>query len=571
MGLIIWYKVVIEEKNPTGGLLTAAGSLLGLGLPVKASNDVFGGSLVLDADIQLDMKSGASASTFQVKLLNLPKDLIDKIMSKQREGLAKLPPEPLQVKVFLSYFEELPTLTATDPVMEGAVRRIRSEVNAAGQLELQLYGEELGGYQLRTKTRFEHALEQASVSAVLEQICQGTVVRLEGGHGLAAEVKDYTLTGANALVALGDFAEKLRLPVIIRDQKLFVKNSVGAGDPIATFSANDNLVSQAETQENEEISDAPEPASNEASAATARTGHQVVVLGNPKLRAGQIVKLKLPDDREEPYRIVNVVHRFSNAAGGGYTCVVLLVDAQPGAVARAAVGVEALADTLQDNASRARRAANAIGEVVAYTPGGDKHVATLNYGQSPADGTVRASVQAPVDDTVQQRNRPILAPFAFHKTGMLVPVYPKMRALLAHNLGQVNDAIVTGFLWPDDPAYQRPKSEAGDYWLCLPTQVGGDGMPTGKGVNDLIDASGRRVIQAKGVHLLVGEDLLSDVGERPTVPDGIADQIIIEHASGTTIRITKDGAVKIETSNKEISMTNGAVTLKLNGAAVEVS
>ena len=130
--------------------------------------------------------------------------------------------------------------------------------------------------------------------------------------------------------------------------------------------------------------------------------------------------------------------------------------------------------------------------------------------------------------------------------------------------------MVTGFLWAEQPTLERPQSKAGDYWLCLPTELGGpDNQPVGKGVNDLTDQAGFRVIQSRGLHIFVGKDKLPDVGVRPEVPDERT--IVIEHESGTTITIGADGAVKVETKQKDLSLTNGTVTLKLSGAAVEVS
>src|SRR5205807_1410893 len=125
------------------------------------------------------------------------------------------------------------------------------------------------------------------------------------------------------------------------------------------------------------------------------------------------------------------------------------------------------------------------------------------------------------------------------------------------NRGLVNDAVVAGFLWPDNPATRRPPNEPGDYWLALPTALDEDQLPTGPGVNDLIDATGHRVIQAAGLHLLVGADALPDVGVRPEPPTDST--VTIEHQSGTTITIDADGAVTISTDGKPITLTNGGV------------
>ena len=58
MSFIIWYQVEIEEEKPAGGLLGAAASLIGLGLPLKVSNSVLNGAYILDADITVTMTAG---------------------------------------------------------------------------------------------------------------------------------------------------------------------------------------------------------------------------------------------------------------------------------------------------------------------------------------------------------------------------------------------------------------------------------------------------------------------------------------------------------------------------------
>ena len=84
----------------------------------------------------------------------------------------------------------------------------------------------------------------------------------------------------------------------------------------------------------------------------------------------------------------------------------------------------------------------------------------------------------------------------------------------------------------------------------------------------LVDARGTRVIQARGLHIVVGTSALPEVGTRPTVPAD--DTVTIEHASGTTITIDAQGAVSVTTKQKKITLGNGQVTLSLDGAAVKV-
>jgi hypothetical protein len=348
------------------------------------------------------------------------------------------------------------------------------------------------------------------------------------------------------------------------------------------FDPDVNLVQLDEDAFNEEIRQTCPPASNGdgnaggagggngAETTRARSVYEAQVLGEPSLRVGQKITLKTPDAPSGTLRTTEVEHIFSPERG--YVCLVKLAVAEPGELAARRGGVQSVVDRMLDinSASQEQRPAVDIGEVETYQPGSDgKHLAGLFYGQSPPPDAVSPSVEVRVDQSTRLRDKPIVSPFAWHKCGLVVPIYPKMRGLLTHNRNLLNDALVTGFVWSENPAFARPQNQQGDYWLCLPTELGGDGLPTGKGVNDLTDAGGLRVIQAKGLHIQVGASLLPDVGSRPTPPD--ADTITIEHGSGTKITIASDGSLRIETPNQDITLTNGAVSLKLSGAAVEVS
>ncbi len=93
-------------------------------------------------------------------------------------------------------------------------------------------------------------------------------------------------------------------------------------------------------------------------------------------------------------------------------------------------------------------------------------------------------------------DKPIASPFAFYGCGLIVPVYPKMRSLLVHGWNEPEDAISNGFVWTSDMT--PPKTNAGDWRLCLPTKLDGDGKPTGTTVDDLTSQDGQRIIRAQG-------------------------------------------------------------------------
>jgi hypothetical protein len=264
------------------------------------------------------------------------------------------------------------------------------------------------------------------------------------------------------------------------------------------------------------------------------------------------------------------VHSFTTSHG--YTAEVGIIAASAGQRATVAVGVQLAADRVRETIDRVRDDHPAIdmGEVTEYAAGAEgKHTAALHYAQTPDRAVLAPSIASPIDPTVELHGTPIASPFAFDRTGLVVPVYPKMRALLAHNRGLVNDAVVAGFVWPDNPVLRRPANKPGDYWLALPTRLGADGLPQGAGANDLTDAGGHRVIHAAGLTILVGTDALPEVGTRPDPPTDAS--ITIEHQSGTTITIDPGGAVTITTNNKAISLTNGKVKLALDGKSVAVS
>jgi hypothetical protein len=573
MSFVIWYQVKIREAAPAGGLLAGAASLLGLGLPVSVSNDPFSGSYILDADITVTMSAGAAADDFEVKLNNLPADVADMLKSKRTEGLAA--GEPLEAEIHLGYFDQPSTTLGAQPVMVGAITSIRSTVSSDGTLVTVLKGQELGGYQLRTTCVAEGRQGATSAEEFVKALAGRAKVELRPGSGLTKPLKDFTLVGDNALDALRQIAELAEAPLVIRDKTILMGKLVGAEAAPEPLDPDANIVKLDQVEESEEVVEPCAKRTNGRRTSAPRSRLDLTVLGNPRLRVGQNVVVKTADAPTGTLRIEKLVHRFSTTGGesaAGYTCEVTAVVAEPGKPARPVGGARGIVDRFRDLSEGAldRRPAIDVGQVTDYAPGNkQKHLATLRYGQSPPVDAVAPSVEVEVDADPTINNKPMASPFAFHKSGLIVPVYPGMRALLAHNRGLVNDAVVAGFLWPENPRYEPPKNEPGDYWLCLPTELGSDGRPTGKGVNDLIDKSGLRIIQVKGLHILVGADKLSDVGARPAVP--AENTVVIEHQSGSKITIDSGGKVIIETKNKDVSLTNGSVTLKLTGAAVEVS
>ncbi|MFF0750504.1 hypothetical protein [Streptomyces sp. NPDC004267] len=561
MSFAIRYSVTIDEDakpaggGPLGAVAATAGALLGIaGLPLGVSNDVFGGSLVLDADITVTMQEGALASTFEIVLVNPPGDAVEMLRGK-------LAQRALKATVKLGYFDD-PSL-GRNAVMEGRIVRLASWVGEDGLNRIRLTGQDAGGYALRMTQAGAHRASSCQATEFADKVVTAAGLTLAEHSVLTADLQDYTVLNPTALAALRDLAAPVRAPVVIRDKRVWIGPAVGRDDPApVVFDPAVNLVSYGDTQGEESIVVAPgeeRPPS--------RTSMNVVVLGHPDLRAGQVVTFKNVDHVPDgPLRITRVVHRFGVRTG--YVCEVLLVAAAAGEYVEALDGARSVVDRLEAGADRQRLARPAVdvGQVTAYTSAG--HQVSLAYGQDPPPDLGMPSVQGSVEDDVVLLGKPVAAPFAFGPCGLMTPVYPGMRALLAHNRGLVNDAAVIGYLWPRTPGARAPAPEPGDHWLALPTGLGSDGQPQGPGVNDLTDAKGGRIVQARGLRVTVGTPALPQVGTRPTPPDD--DSLTIEHHTGTTIAIDTAGAVTVSTKGGKITLTNGAVSLALDGPSVQV-
>ncbi|MFI9297618.1 hypothetical protein [Streptomyces gardneri] len=565
MSFAIRYSLTLAEEETSSGpagllgtVAEAAGPLSTLAglttLPLNVSNDVLGGSLVLDADITVTMSEGAVASTFEVVLVNLPAETVRTL----RAALAR---RPLSATVRLGYFDD--RSVGRDPVMAGRVVKVASWVAEDGLSRVRLTGQDAGGYALRMTSASVHRAEAANALEFADKVVTAAGLNLAKGSALTTELTDHTVRNPTALDALRELAHTAGAPVVIRDRCVLIGPAVGTDDPApVAFDPDVNLVAYGDTQGEETLVVAP----GEERPPT-RNSMNLTVLGHPDLRVGQVVTLRrIQDAPAGPLRVNRLVHRFGVRTG--YVCEVQLVAAAAGEFVEAVDGIRAFTDRLDAGAERAllARPSVDVGEVSAYRAAG--HQVSLRYGQSPPPSMSLPSVTGPVGDDVLL-DKPVAAPFAFGPCGLMTPVYPGMRALLAHNRNLVNDAAVVGWLWPRTPGARAPAPEPGDYWLALPTGTGSDGQPTGPGVNDLTDARGGRVIQARGLHILVGTPKLPQVGTRPTPPDD--DSVTIEHHTGTTIEIDPEGAVTVRTKGSGIKLTNGTVSLSLDGASVQVT
>jgi hypothetical protein len=284
-------------------------------------------------------------------------------------------------------------------------------------------------------------------------------------------------------------------------------------------------------------------------------GQDFEIAGFPSLRPSDLVILGT-----DTFRVQSVTHRLSRE--GGYTCRGRAFS--PGASHEDAQqsgrpGPALVARQLRKNLLQRdkNRPAVDIGDVKTYNS--DDHTITLDVGHDLSPEMTSPTTDATLrDEPVPLESRPIASPFAFYGCGLMVPLYPGMRSMLVHSWNEPGDAVSSGFVWTSE--MKPPKVEPGDWRLCLPTELGFDGKPTGNTVEDLISQQGQRVIQVKGLRITIGSGLLPAVGDRPT--PGEDETLMIEADDNQTRIILKAG---------QIEMTDGLVKLSLAGGKISIS
>ena len=567
-GFVLWHKLVISSPSAPTGLLAAAASAFGFGLPLTISNSVYGLGLVLDADVTIVAGEGANASSFTATVWNLPESTQE--ILQEANGKDKTKAGSLRIEISLGYLDKF-TVTFTDkPLLRGRILEIDGSIAEDGRSKVVLKGEEETGFLLK-RTKASAKLDgKGDLDSLVRQLVASVPsketggIQLAPGSTLATTSKDFTIRSGSVLAALSQLTEDAGKALVVGDG--FVAIGPAVGREKAPVDIADNVVQLGTVQKEDKSDDSDEDRKvvNE---------NTVTLLGHPGLRVGQAITSTAPK-LTGPRRISALTTRYSGKTG--FVSELVLTDAKNGARSKVATPAGKVVDQFNKTIAAARQNNPAVdvGEATAYTAAagaaaGEAHRVTLRYAQVPDKEVKAPSTDSPVSSEAELVKKPVASVFAFDKVGLVTPVYPGMRALLAHNRGLTNDAVIAGWLWPSKPeASSPPPNKAGDWWLALPTGLDGKGRPTGKGVNDLVDARGARVIQARGLHILVGTGALPEVGTRPSVPDD--DTVTIEHASGTTITIDAQGAVSVTTKQKKITLGNGQVTLSLDGAAVKV-
>jgi hypothetical protein len=417
---------------------------------------------------------------------------------------------------------------------------------------------------------------KGTVAAIASSICQavGVATRIPNpGPTLATR----TFNDQTPFAALNILAGIAGFSLQTKDGKLWMATPASLGvtqtTPIADGATSRPVATRGAT-----------------AAASAMDGQDFAIAGIPSLRPSDLVTLGAAD-----FQIQSITHKLTRE--GGYTCTGRALsptatadDAQKAGRPSASVVARQIGQNLQQR-DRNRPALD-VGDVASYTAG--DNTATFSLGYDTTADMVSPTIEGTLRTTPTALNdKPIASPFAFDNCGLVAPVYPGMRALMAHGWNEPEDAIASGFVWTSDMT--PPQNHPGDWWLCLPTELGGDGKPTGSAVNDLTTGDGQRVLQLKGLKVNIGSGLLSGVGERPSpgtdesltivsddnktqvtfkqgvviITDGTA-TLTVGHPSGQIVMTDGTATLTVGNPSGQIVMTDGSVKLTLAKGQISI-
>lgn len=560
MGVILKYQLKFPEAD------------------LKVSNDLLLGDFILDADIKIAMNRGKAGGSFEIKLYDLP-------MEKAKD-LQKQVGKFAQVVIKLGYFDD-----PFEEVMTGVVREIHTAVQG-DKLVTSLKGYEIAGYALRNSTSSISIENNTTIDEAVKKVLQDAKLG-EEKITLQHKVQDIPDTLGNLnyknerlIKCLDDLAQRIQSEFFVIDKTVWlgkpIKNDESYKPP--EFDPDTNLAVYSLITKDVEKNIFKEGESDYLAPTKVEQveGFRFVILGDPKLRPGQKVSAAIDKSvvdifasfEKVEFRVHSLVHNFTTS--GGYTCEGSAIKACTGGDCRsreamlAQPNAEGVAERIgkRSEAEQRNRPLIEIGKVKSYTSGEPSteksHLSNLYFGQRFEDTETQPSIHVEVDNFDQQlfRDKPISSPFAWHKCGLVTPIYPGMTALLNHNLNLQDDAVIAGFIWSKKTGIEPPKNKEGDWWLCLPIDPSNPLSDSTKAVNDLTANNGKRVIEVKGLKITVGGELQS-IGDRPE--EGGDDEFLIQHKSGTILKIAADGSLTIEAKSISIKgdvKIQGSVDIK---------
>jgi hypothetical protein len=474
-----------------------------------------------EIDASVRMTSAAAAGTFELTIVGFDRKMYDQM--KKGSTL---------VTITLGYSDG-----GTSDVIEGLL--LDCSLAPKGCFyEATLKGDDYAFATLRDHKKIGYTADpNQTVGQIAKAVCGkiGLDIQADDGPPLA----NYSVNDQAPLDILLNLAHRGTFVLQTKDGKVYLgaPASIGSTDPVPF----DDDASATDGAARGKGADGPHLSVTNYHAA-----------GRPKLRPRDVVTIGT-----DQYRVDTVTHDFKR--DGSYVVsgrAIAVSASRADAAAAAKSTASSTADVVRGalNSRDEKRPAVTAGVVKTYNDG---HTSDVSTGVAKTPDMITPTTSAPLrSDPVTFAGKPIASPFAFDHCGLMVPVYAGMRALMVHGWNDPNDAVVDGFLWDD--TMTKPGNQSGDWWLCLPTNLDQNGKPTGSGVDDLIDATGKRVITATGLRIAIGSGLLKNVGTRPDL------------GKDDTLTIESDQGPKIEISGNTVSVTDGSITLKIANGTVSI-
>lgn len=554
----------------TGGAIAGALGATPPSAKLKVSNDLREGDVCIDADISVKMSRWLPGTTFEIKLYDLPEPMVESLKATLK------PKAKPRVTISLGYFD-----TKAAKVLDGVYEKIKSSVSG-DRLVTTITGRESALFDCATTSYTGSLADKVEgYGEVAKKVLSKSNLKLdlvEKNPLPRTPVANKTFNGKTVLLVLHELAKEAQAELLISDNKIFL------GSPILNDSDAVPEINQATNLAKFEPLKLKIPGTSslysvEAVSDKEVKGFSFTVTGDPALRPAQKIVVKgikdyNPDANPE-FRIRQVEHQFSTSTG--YACVGAATErAADGKAAReidAAIeynAASAAADITDKIGFQATQ--NPVIEVASVKTAAAAYRTDLYYGQPAQASETQPSINVAIkqqDDHLYE-GKPIISAFAWRKCGLITPVYPGMKAVVAHNRALSSDGMVAGYIWSKQPDFPPPENHAGDWWLCLPIDFDAKQPPgdSTKAVNDITANNGCRVIELKGLKIAVGAAGLKEIGKRPNPEDAkVADVCTIAHASGAVVTV-QDGEIDVDTgAGPKLTLSSSGITLtdgKLN-------
>ncbi len=513
-----------------------------------------------EADVKVTMRYALVGNTFEVTVAGLSPAVYDAIAVGKTS-----------LKITLGYYAGM-----DKQVLEGVIQKKSAK---AGECfyETTLSGVEKSFHLLQTTCLDDSVVFPANtpIGDILGKIKERAKVELNmPGVTPASDTRiprEWSFDKKSALAALKRIQERLRqidgYSLSVRDGQIWYGRAAArlnnAGQVIANpVYSYDNYLVKTDPAD-EDRGGQRSPCVKKEKKATL-LGYDFEMLGDPRLRPGDTVQFKVKEKDEEkvvPLTIESITHDFSRTRGYRCTGRALKAETFLDNVFKAmAPGAESVSEEVNNLLARNQETYPAVnvGDITDYTA--EEHLANAKLGLEFEPAMTSPSVQVRLGAKgFTLERRPMVSPFAWNLCGLVVPVYPGMRAVAVHNRYLREDALISGFIWTEEMT--PPPNQAGDYWLSLPLNVPSNRPPNNsdKAANDLTTGDGKRVIQLKGLRITIGNGLLPNLGTRPSNV-GTDDELQIEHSSGAKITM-KANEIKLEAGGRTLTIASGKISV----------